>query len=88
MHPSICLADYVKDIKVGSNDWMTESGIFPEFEGWQIGYGAFTYNIKQKNTIINYVKNQKTHHKTETFYDEFKRLLLENGIKFDEEYLL
>ncbi len=38
--------------------------------------------------IINYVKNQKEHHKTETFIDEYKRLLKENGIKFDEKYLL
>lgn len=40
--------------------------------------------------IINYIKNQKEHHKKETFYDEFKRLLMENEIEFefDEKYLL
>lgn len=38
--------------------------------------------------IINYVKNQKEHHKNETFYDEYKRLLIENGIEFDEKYML
>jgi len=27
--------------------------------------------------IINYVKNQKEHHKKETFHSEFKRLLIE-----------
>jgi len=52
------------------------------------GYGAFTYSIKEKDTIINYIKNQKEYHKTETFHDEFKRLLTENGIEFDEKYLL
>ena len=88
LHPSIALADYIKDIKVASNEWMKESGLFPDFEGWQIGYGAFTYNIKQKDIIIEYVKNQKEHHKNETFYDEFKRLLIENGIQFDEKYML
>ena len=88
LHPSISLANYIKDIKLASNDWMTNSGKFPEFVGWQVGYGAFTYNIKQKDTIINYVNNQKEHHKKETFYDEFKRLLIENGVEFDEKYLL
>lgn len=34
--------------------------------------------------IINYSINQKEHHKTESFYDEFKRLLFENEIEFDE----
>ena len=38
--------------------------------------------------IIDYVKNQKEHHKSESFYDEFKRLLQEHGIEFDEKYLL
>ena len=34
----------------------------------------------------NHVKNQKEHHKNETFYDEYKRLLIENGVEFDEKY--
>lgn len=38
--------------------------------------------------IIEYIKNQKEHHKKETFLDEYKRLLSENGITFDEKYLM
>lgn len=67
---------------------MKENGKFPLFEGWQDGYGAFTYSINERDIIIDYVKNQKEHHKSESFYDEFKRLLRENGIEFDEKYLL
>ena len=88
LHPTISLSDYVKDIKVASSIWMKASGNFPKFESWQEGYGAFTNSIREKDIIINYVKNQKEHHKTETFYDEFKRLLIENGIEFDVKYLL
>jgi len=88
MHPTVCLSDFVKDIKVSSNLWMKKSGMFPEFEAWQEGYGAFTYSIREKDMIINYIKNQKQHHKSENFYDEFKRILIENGIEFDEKYLL
>ena len=88
LHPSLSLADYVKNIKVASSLWMKDNGIFPEFKGWQDSYGAFTYSIKEKETVINYIKNQKEHHKTESFHDEYKRLLIENGIEFDEKYLL
>jgi REP-associated tyrosine transposase len=88
LHPTICLSDYVKDIKIASSIWMKECNKFPKFEAWQIGYGAFTYSIRERDMIINYVKNQKRHHKKEIFYDEFKRLLIENGIEFDEKYLL
>jgi putative transposase len=88
LHPSVCLADYVKAIKVASSMWMKESGSFPMFKGWQDGYGAFTYSNREQDIIINYVKNQKEHHRKETFLNEYRRLLEENGIAFDEKYLL
>lgn len=88
LHPTVCLSDYIKDIKVASSIWMKDSGLFPSFEGWQDGYGAFTYSLREKDRIINYIKNQKEHHRSEIFYDEFKRLLVENGIEFNEKYLL
>jgi len=88
LHPTVCLADYVKDIKVATNLWMKESGKFPAFEGWQDGYGAFTYSSREKDMIINYIKRQKEHHKKENFYDEYKRLLMEHCIEFNEKFLL
>lgn len=87
LHPSVCLSDYVKNIKVASNLWMKESGKFKLFQGWQEGYGAFTYSSRDKDMIINYIKKQKEHHRQETFYNEYKRLLKENEIDFDEKYL-
>jgi hypothetical protein len=32
LHPSISLADYVKDIKISSSIWLKSSGKFPEFD--------------------------------------------------------
>jgi len=81
LHPNINLSNLVKDIKVATNLWMKESGLFPEFEGWQEGYGAFTCSIKDKETIINYIKTQKEQHQKETFEDEFRKLLEEHGIE-------
>jgi REP element-mobilizing transposase RayT len=88
LHPTVCLSDYIKDIKVASSLWMKAKGNFPKFEAWQEGYGAFTYSIRERDMIINYIKNQKEHHKKETFYNEFKSLLIESGIEFNEKYLL
>jgi len=88
LHPAVCLSDFVKNIKVASNIWMKNSGKFPLFYGWQESYAAFTYSISEKDMIAEYIRNQKEHHKRETFYDEYRRLLIENGIEFDEKYLL
>jgi putative transposase len=88
VHPTVAVSSLVKDIKVASSVWIKEQGIFPSFIGWQEGYGAFTYHINQKDRIINYVKNQREHHRVKTFNEEFKELLVEHGIEFDERYLL
>ncbi|CAN5329384.1 IS200/IS605 family transposase [soil metagenome] len=87
LHPSVALADLVKDIKVSRSLWMKASSLFPHFEGWAEGYGAFTYSIKERDRIINYIKKQKKHHQQVTFNDEYKALLEEHGITYDEKHL-
>jgi len=88
LHPSIALADLVKDIKLASTKFIKEKGFFPPFSGWQDGYGAFTYSIDRREILINYVKNQEQHHKTKTFRDEYMDLLKEHGVQYEEKYLL
>lgn len=88
LHPSVSLSDYIKDIKVSSSIWLKDSGKFPQFEAWQVGYGAFTCSVKEKPFLIEYIKTQKQHHKKERFLEEYKRILVENEIEFDEKYLL
>ena len=67
LHPSVSLADYVKDIKLASSSWMKESGLFPQFTYWQEGYGAFTYSTKERDRVIDYIRRQKEHHQEENF---------------------
>jgi len=88
VHPSISVSSLVKDIKIFSSVWIKEQKIFPNFVSWQEGYGAFTYHISQKEILVNYVKNQREHHFIKTFREEFKELLEEHEIEFDEKYLM
>jgi putative transposase len=86
LHPSFALADFMRDMKSSSSGWMKETNKFSNFNGWADGYAAFTYAWKDKNMIVNYIKNQQEHHKKETFEEELKRLLKEFGIEYDEKY--
>lgn len=88
IHPTISLSSLIKDIKVASSLHIKEKNLFLDFKSWQEGYGAFTYSIKEKDRLIEYVKNQEEHHKIKAFKDEFIELLNEHGIEFDEKYLL
>ncbi len=88
IHPSIALSDLVKDIKLASTKFIKEKGLFPAFTGWQDGYGAFTYSIDRKDILISYIKNQEDHHRLRTFREEYRELLTEHGVEYDEKYLL
>ena len=88
INPVHNLADLVKDIKIASSIWIKKSGSFPAFDGWAEGYAAVTFSEKEKDIIINYVRNQKEHHKKLTFFEEYKNFLIENNIPFKEEFLL
>ncbi|PSR04302.1 MAG: transposase [Bacteroidetes bacterium SW_11_45_7] len=88
IHPSVALADLVKDIKLSSRDHIKNTHLFKDFIGWQDGYAAFTYRYQDKDQLINYIKRQEEHHQEHSFREELKSLLNEHGVAFKEEYLL
>lgn len=88
IHPTIAVADFMQDLKAYSSAWIKQSKNHQKFTGWADGYGCFTSSIHEKDRLINYIKIQKEHHKTETFEDEYRRLLIENGVEIDERYFL
>lgn len=87
IHPSIALASLVKDIKIASSDFIKEKNLFPGFESWQDGYGAFTLSIHAKADLVEYIKNQEEHHREKTYREELIELLEEFGVEFEEKYL-
>lgn len=88
LHPTVALAWLVKDIKLASSSFIKDRSVFKGFNGWQEGYGAFTYSIKEKPSLIAYVSNQEEHHRKISYKEEFIGLLNEHGVEFDERYLL
>ncbi len=86
LHPSISLADYVREIKTSSSLWLKSDSKFPAFSGWAEGYAALTYAWRDKDVIVDYIKNQREHHKQVDFAMEYRCLLAEHGITIDERY--
>jgi len=88
IHPTFALSDFMRELKEHSSKWLGQNPDFPDFESWAVSFAAFTYNVNEKQTIIDYIKNQKEHHKTVSFEDEYRQLLIDNGIEINEEYFL
>ncbi len=55
------------------------------FDGWGNGYAAFTYSVNERPTVIEYIKNQKEHHKVKTFREEYEEWLREMGLDPEDD---
>jgi len=85
--PALALSKGVQLLKGGSSKWIADS--FSTLRGfrWQDGYGAFTVSKSNLSEVIKYVENQREHHRTKTFQEEYRALLDRHGIEYDEQYL-
>jgi REP element-mobilizing transposase RayT len=88
IHPRVALADYIEKVKTGSTHWIRREGVFPDWPGWQDGYGAFTASFGEKDSLIEYVKAQEEHHRMVSFMDEYRALLARAGVAYDPKYLV
>jgi len=86
IHPTIAVSDLMKELKEYSSKWLSTNPNFPDFEGWAVSFAGFTYSLKEKQTIIDYIMNQN--HKKISFEEEYRQFLIENGIDIDERYFL
>ena len=51
------------------------------------GYGAFSYSKSNLMNVINYIKNQKEHHRKISFVEEYDKFLQRFEVDFDERYI-
>lgn len=87
MRPSQSLSELMQDIKGSSSAWINKRHFTKSRFQWQEGYGAFSYSKRELPAIINYIKNQEAHHRKENFLDEYKKLLNDFEIAFEEKYI-
>ncbi|MBK9582411.1 MAG: IS200/IS605 family transposase [Saprospiraceae bacterium] len=87
MKPSCCLSDLVREIKKSSNDFINEKKFSKYKFSWQEGYGAFSYSHSALDNVIQYVNNQKEHHRKISFKEEYKEFLEKFEVEFREKYL-
>ena len=81
---TLSVADLVKEVKTASSKWLkAQDPAFKDFH-WQLGYGAFSVGMSQKETLLHYIRTQEEHHRTQPFQEEYRDLLTKYGIEYDE----
>ncbi len=85
--PIHALSDIMKKVKGNSSKWLNEQNRLTGRFSWQDGYGAFSVSESQISTVIRYVREQAKHHRSQSFKDEFIRLLEHHRVEYNERYL-
>ena len=74
-------------LKGDSSKWINDEFRMRYGFAWQDGYGAFTVSKSNVADVISYIQNQREHHRTRTFQEEFLEFLHSSGIQYDARYL-
>jgi putative transposase len=87
MRPIQSLSNLMQIVKKDSSKWINDNQFVKGKFSWQEGYGAFSYSKSQLPRLINYVQNQKSHHKKKTFQQEYVDFLDKFEVEYENRYL-
>lgn len=81
------ISDILEGVKKGASKWMKTKGEKYQGFAWQKGYGVFSVSVIHHESLKAYIVNQKEHHKKISFQDEYRKLLKQNNVPYDEKYV-
>jgi putative transposase len=84
--PVMLISDFVKEIKVESNEFIRDKKWVNGKFAWQEGYGVFSYSQSHISAVIKYIHNQESHHQRRSFREEYHGLLKKFEVSFEEKY--
>jgi putative transposase len=85
--PNQSLSDLMRLVKGESSEWINKERFNASTFRWQEGYGAFSYSRSQIPAVCKYIDGQEEHHRKKTFLEEYKHILDESEIEYDECYI-
>lgn len=83
----LALMTLLEEVKKNSSKWMKTRDSFLRDFYWQNGYGAFSITADDVDRVAAYIANQRAHHSSKTFQDEFRLILKKYKVDFDERYV-
>ena len=81
------ISQVVEEIKTTSSKWLKHQDAALSQFAWQAGYGAFAVSESNLETVRQYIANQREHHRTKTFQEEYRAFLKKHNVPFDERYV-
>jgi REP-associated tyrosine transposase len=85
--PALSVASAVNKIKANSSKWIHEQRLLPPAFAWQTGYAAFSVSPSKVTEVIEYIRNQESHHKKVSFEEEYIAFLKKHQIQYDDRFI-
>ncbi len=74
LQPNILISDWVGKLK-GASSYYINHEVQPKSLQWQRGYGIVSFGTKDLPWVVNYVNNQKEHHRVGSIQERLERSL-------------
>jgi putative transposase len=87
LNPKQSISDMLRIVKSESSVWINEQKFIKSKFNWQDGYGAFSHSVSQINKVVQYIHNQQEHHRKVTFLEEYRKMLKDFEVDYDERYI-
>ena len=87
LNPKQSIANLMNMLKSDSSEWVNKENLTIGKFQWQNGYGAFSHNRSDVDTVVKYIINQQEHHQKKSFLVEYRQLLKRFDIPYDEQYI-
>ena len=72
LQPDVLVSDWVGKLK-GSSSYYINHEVQPKALQWQRGYGIVTFGTKDLPWVVEYIRNQKEHHRNGSVYERLER---------------
>ncbi len=87
LKPVVSISELMKTVKAKSSKYINDHQLTKSRFEWQEGYGVFSYSHSQIEQVYQYIANQESHHRKQTFREEYLEFLEKFDVPYDERYI-
>ncbi len=77
----------MEELKAHSSKWIKTKDVKLKNFYWQDGYGAFSVKASEVDVVKRYIENQHEHHSKKNFQDEYRQIIEQYNVEYDERYV-
>ena len=72
--PALLISEWLGKLKGASSYYVNHQLANRKLLDWQTGYGVVSFGTKDLNWVVNYIRNQKQHHRQSTSVQRLERM--------------